>query len=179
MAEYRRRLSQFQPDDAYIFVTWRLHGSLPAQPPDVIYSTPGHEFVAQDRALDWADGARWLGDSRVANVVAEAILACANEKAFYELMAWAVMPNHVHILVLPKAPLPQITHWIKGRTAREANLLLGRTGEKFWQDESYDHWARNAAGRDRIANYIEENPVSAGLVASPEDWRWSSAGWAS
>lgn len=179
MAEYRRRLPHFQPDDAHIFVTWRLYGSLPAALPDAIYATPGHEFVAQDRALDWANGARWLGDSRVANVVSEAILACANEKAFYELKAWAVMPNHVHILVLPKAPLPQITHWIKGKTAREANLLLGRGGEEFWQDESYDHWARNAAGRDRIANYIEENPVSAGLVASPGDWRWSSAGWAS
>ena len=42
------------------------------------------------------------------------------------------MPNHVHMLILPHVPLPQITHWIKGRTAREANLLLERTGEPFW-----------------------------------------------
>lgn len=89
------------------------------------------------------------------------------------------MPNHVHILVLPKAPLRQITQWIKGTTARAGNLLLGLTGEPFWQHESYDHWARDARERDRIAAYIEDNPVSAGLVAKPEDWRWSSAGWAS
>jgi putative transposase len=178
MAEYRRRLPH-PPDDAYIFVTWRLHGSLPAVRPDVIYATPGHEFVAQDRALDWADGARWLSDSRVAHVAAKTILAGASEKALYELMAWAVMPNHVHVLVSPKVPLAKITNWILGRTANEANLLLGRTGTPFWLDESYDHWARNAAGRDRIADYIEENPVSAGLVSRPEDWRWSSAGWAS
>jgi REP element-mobilizing transposase RayT len=179
MAEYRRRLPHFQPDDAYIFVTWRLYGSLPAEQPNVIYATPAHEFVAQDRALDWADGARWLSDSRVAHVVAKTILAGASEKALYELMAWAVMPNHVHVLVLPKVPLEQITNWILWRTAEEANSLLGRMGAPFWQDESYDHRARNAAGRDRLADYIEENPVSAGLVARAEDWRWSSAGWAS
>ena len=179
MAEYRRKLPHFHPDDVYLFVTWRLHGSLPALQPDVVYATPGHAFLAQDRALDRSQGPRWLGDSRLASAVAEVILAGASEKRFYELMAWAVMPNHVHVLMLPKAPLPQTTHWIKGATARAANLLLGRTGEAFWQHESYDHWARNAQERDRIAAYIEDNPVSAGLVAKPEDWRWSSAGWTS
>jgi REP element-mobilizing transposase RayT len=178
MAEYRRKLPHFHPDDAYLLVTWRLHGSLPTAQPDVVYATPGHAFLAQDRALDRSHGPRWLGDSRLANSVAEIILAGANEKKFYELIAWAVMPNHVHILALPKAPLPQITQWIKGRAARAANLLLRRAGEPFRQHESYDHWARNARERDRIAAYIEDNPVSAGLVARAEDWRWSSAGWA-
>ncbi|MCX6620942.1 MAG: transposase, partial [Acidobacteria bacterium] len=85
-----------------------------------------------------------------------------------------VMPNHVHLLILPHAALPLITHWIKGRTAREANLLLGRTGEPFWQHESYDHWVRSARELLRIAAYIEANPVAAGL-STPEDWPWSSA----
>jgi REP element-mobilizing transposase RayT len=85
------------------------------------------------------------------------------------------MPNHVHLLILPRVALPQITHWIKGRTAREANLLLGRVGEPFWQHESYDHWARNERELRRIAAYIEDNPVSAGLAATPDAWPWSSA----
>jgi putative transposase len=59
-------------------------------------------------------------------------MAGATEKQFYELTAWALMPNHVHILVLPKVPLRQITQWIKGRTAREANKILQRMGERFW-----------------------------------------------
>ena len=52
--------------------------------------------------------------------------------------------------------------------------------EPFWQDESYDHWVRNRQQRDRMVRYIEDNPVSAGLVASAEQWGWSSAGgqWA-
>ena len=52
---------------------------------------------------------------------------------------------------------------------------LGRTGEPFWQKESYDHWVRDQAEWDHIAAYIENNPVQAGLVTRAEDYRWSSA----
>src|SRR5450759_971094 len=56
----------------------------------------------------------------------------------------------------------------------EANRILRRTGQ-FWQHESYDHWARDLRQSERIIAYIEENPVSAGVVQRPEDYRWSSA----
>jgi REP-associated tyrosine transposase len=75
----------------------------------------------------------------------------------------------------PIAPLSQITNGVKGVSARDANRILGRVGKKFWQDESFDHWVRNAKQFDRIRAYIEWNPVAAGLVRRPEDWRWSSA----
>ena len=179
MAEYRRRLPHFHPDGEYLFVTWRLHGSLPVPPPDVIHATPGHAFAAQDRALAQSRGTLWLSDSRVARQVAETIRDGERQKRFYESQAWVIMPNHVHLLILPQVALPKITHWIKGRTAREANRLLGRAGEPFWQHESYDHWVRSQKELHRIAAYIEENPVSAGLAATPEDWPWSSATGAS
>jgi REP element-mobilizing transposase RayT len=179
MAEYRRRLPHFHPDGAHLFVTWRLYGSLPVAPLDVIYASPGHAFAAHDRALAQAHGRLWLSDTRVARQIVEAIRTGESRKEFYELQAWVVMPNHVHMLILPHVALSQITHWIKGRTAREANLLLGRTGEPFWQDESHDHWVRNEREFHRIVAYIEENPVSAGLAARPEDWPWSSAARAS
>jgi REP element-mobilizing transposase RayT len=179
MAEYRRRLPHFHPDGEYLFVTWRLHGSLPVAPPDIIYATPGHAFAAQDRALARYHGTQWLSDVRVARQVAETICDGERQRRFYELQAWVVMPNHVHLLILPQVGLPQITRWIKGRTAREANLLLGRSGKPFWQHESYDHWVRSERELQRIAGYIEENPVSAGLAAAPEDWPWSSATTAS
>jgi REP-associated tyrosine transposase len=175
MAEYRRRLPHFHPDDEYLFVTWRLHGSLPVAPPDVIYATPGHAFAAQDRALGQSRGALWLSDMRVARQLAETIREGERQQRFYESEAWVIMPNHVHLLILPQVALPKITHWIKGRTAREANRLLGRAGAPFWQHESYDHWVRSQKELHRIAAYIEENPVSAGLAATPEDWPWSSA----
>ena len=175
MAEYRRRLPHFQPDGEYLFVTWRLHGSLPVAPADVIYATPGHAFAAQDRALAQRRDTLWLSDTSVARHVADTIRDGERKQRFYESQAWVIMPNHVHLLILPQVALPKITHWIKGRTAREANRLLGRASAPFWQHESYDHWMRSQKELHRIAAYIEENPVSAGLAATPEDWLWSSA----
>ena len=64
---------------------------------------------------------------------------------------------------------------VKGYTAREANRMLKRTGEQFWQQESFDHWPRDDHEFFRIIQYIENNPVKAGLVRSPEEWKWSSA----
>jgi putative transposase len=104
-----------------------------------------------------------------------AILFAEAELRLYRLGAWVVMANHVHLLIEPSVPLARITKVLKGFTARRANQLLGRTGERFWQEESYDHWVRNEQEFYRIAAYIERNPVAAGLVEKPEDWAWSSA----
>ena len=54
--------------------------------------------------------------------------------------------------------------------------MLGRTGEAFWQKESYDHWVQNPSEFQKIRMYIEANPVKAGLVRHPQDYPWSSAG---
>ena len=54
--------------------------------------------------------------------------------------------------------------------------MLGRTGQPFWQAESYDHSVRDDRESDRIKEYIENNPVKAGLVANAENYPWSSAG---
>ncbi|MBI4480901.1 MAG: transposase [Acidobacteria bacterium] len=86
------------------------------------------------------------------------------------------MPNHVHVLLMAGGSLERITKTLKGYTARQANKILGRTGHRFWHAESYDHWVRNEEEFSRIVTYIEQNPVSAGLVRHPEDWPWSSAG---
>jgi putative transposase len=174
MPEYRRRLPHFHRDGAYLFLTWRLWGSLPRIPSPLTYPTPGHAFVAADRILHRAhSGPLWLSQPRIANLVLDAILAGESERGFYELCAWAIMPNHVHLLILPKITVAKITRWLKGSTARRANQLLERTGRPFWQDESYDHWVRSGQEFGRIVGYIEENPVSAGLV----DWPWSSRVW--
>ncbi|MGH9718953.1 MAG: transposase [Bryobacteraceae bacterium] len=175
MREYFRRLPHFQPENAYIFLTWRLYGSIPVQK-DTRYATDGHAFVAADRAMDRDQSSpRWLKEPAVASVVAEAIRIGAFERQFYELYAWAVMANHVHLLILPKAPIPVLMRWLKGSTARKANQLLGRTGKPFWRDESHDHWIRNREQLRRLIRCIEANPVVADLVSSAELWPWSSA----
>ena len=112
MLEYRRRLPHFQPDDVYVFLTWRLWGSLPANRQRRTYPTPGHAFVATDRALDChRSGPLWLKDPRIAALVVQSIQIGESDKRFYELCAWVVMPNHVRLLIQPRADLPLITRW--------------------------------------------------------------------
>jgi REP element-mobilizing transposase RayT len=178
MSEYRRRLPHFHPDNVHVFLTWRIWGSLPANAASGAYPTPGHAFTAVDRILDRrTSGTLWLRDHRIADLVSRAILLGDCERHFYRLRAWSVMPNHVHLLILPLVPVPILMRWLKGSTARSANRILGRTGNPFWQDESWDHYLRTSSQIDRTAAYIERNPVSAGLVSSEERWPWSSAGW--
>ena len=55
------------------------------------------------------------------------------------LLAAHVRTNHVHVILEPRLALPPILRWLKGRTGRKANQILGRKGQPFWQDESYDH----------------------------------------
>lgn len=93
----------------------------------------------------------------------------------YELGAFVIMANHVHALLLPRIAPSRLLQSLKGFSAREANRMLGRTGERFWQAESYDHWVRDEQEYERIAAYIENNPIKAGLVERAEDYVWSSA----
>jgi putative transposase len=172
----RRRLPHWQPDGSVLFITWHLYGSVPK----CRYPPPGHlsagkAFVWMDRYLDTTrTGPMWLQQLEVAELVRANIRVGADQK-IYELYAWVIMANHVHLLIEPFIEPCEAMRRIKGRSAREANLLLRRTGEPFWQSESYDHWVRSAEEMTRISRYIENNPVTAGLVARPEDYRWSSA----
>lgn len=179
MTYYVRRLPHWHPEAAWLFVTWRLYGSLPRNPTrHTAHRTPGEAFAAMDRVLDRAQtGPRWLAEPRVAELVQGVILRGQHARELYELRAWVIMPNPVHVLVLPRKPLAGILRDIKSASAREANAMLGRAGQAFWQDESYDHWVRNEAEKERIVHYIEGNPVRAGLAGRAEDFRWSS-GWA-
>ncbi len=88
------------------------------------------------------------------------------------------MANHVHALLTPRQELAQdLTKAIQGVTANRINALHGQHGRTFLQDESYDRWARDESEFLRILEYIENNPVKAGLCARAEQWPWSSASY--
>jgi len=109
-------------------------------------------------------------------MVADAIRCRDTATGHYRLHAYVVMPNHVHMLVTPRVPVSVLMQSLKRFTARQGNRMLARTGQPFWQDESYDRLVRGQTEFERIASYIEMNPVTAGLVASSELFPWSSAG---
>jgi REP element-mobilizing transposase RayT len=173
---YRRRLPHFQAGDRPVFLTWRLHGSLPRNRVFGSEASAGHAFVAMDSLLDRArSGPLHLRRPEIAELMVEALLHGQESMKYYELHAWVVMANHIHVLLAPSVAVAKITHSLKRFTAREANRILHVTGQPFWQDESYDHLVRNTGEFDRIVRYIENNPVTAGLALEPGDFPWSSA----
>ncbi len=141
-------------------------------------------FGHWDEALDhYSESPSWLGQPEIAEIVAEA-LHYRNGKV-YDLLAYCIMPNHVHVVFVvgriaspsyqvneDPIPLQTILQSLKRRTARQANLKLGRQGT-FWQEENYDHVPRDSPETDRIIRYVLNNPVKAGFVDRWEDWPWT------
>ncbi len=170
---YRRKLPHLHVVGVPFFVTWRLYGSLPKERAFSAELTSGQAFVAMDRLLDNArTGPLYLKRPEIAEMVVGAILHGVEK--MYDLHAWVVMSNHVHLLITPRVEPAKIMKSLKRFTAREANKILGMRGS-FWQDESYDRLIRDSAEFERVRRYIEFNPVRAGLVQNSEHYRWSSA----
>src|SRR5260370_6105922 len=116
MLESRRCLPNWIPDEKFVFVTWRLAGTIPESArqkrieqarAERLEAVPvgrtvlpsaqsaGTLFAEQDRELDRATcGPLWLKDVRVAQMVVEALHYCAVQREFYNLHAFVVMPNH-------------------------------------------------------------------------------------
>lgn len=124
--------------------------------------------------LDRGYGECFLRDEKIAKIAVDALLFHAEKK--YKLIAWVVMPIHIHFLAVPfkDIELAEITHSIKSYTAKEANKVLNRTG-KFWQRESFDRYIRNYKHFIKTIDYIENNPVKAELYENYTDWKFSSA----
>ena len=165
------RLYDAVPDD--VVQSWKQQlawiENLPAADPREVTL---RKLIAQYE--DAGYGACWLRDPRIAALVEEALLHFDGQR--YRLIAWCVMPNHVHGLIetWENWPLANIVHSWKSYTAHEANQALGRSGT-FWFREYHDRFIRDERHLANAVEYIERNPVKAGLVGAPEEWRWSSA----
>jgi REP element-mobilizing transposase RayT len=124
-----------------------------------------------ERYLDAGEGSCWLNQPEIANVVQTALKFFDEQR--YLLHAWAVMPNHVHVVVAPKMEwtLSSILHSWKSFTSKECNKRLGRRGE-FWQAESYDHLIRGQQDFEHCVGYTLDNPRKAGL----KNWKWVGRG---
>ena len=127
-----------------------------------------------EKYLDQGYGEAWLGKRPIANLVQNSLLKFDGGR--YRLFAWVVMPNHIHTLMtrFEEYDLKGIWHSLKSYTAHEANKILRRSGQ-FWFEEYYDRYVRNEEHFRRTVEYIENNPVKAGLCKRPEDWLFSSA----
>ncbi len=208
---FRRDLPHIHPVETPLFITFRLHNSIPGivhwkwkeelkSKIDYIENMPVPHFQKQEminleqklhfKKMDnylhvESDSEKYLAIPEIGQLVHDKIVGFHEER--YNLICSSVMPNHGHILFEhyqldnPKTnlkgkdkdyPVSQTMRLIKGATAREANSILGRTGN-FWQKESFDHYIRNDKEMDNVINYIIQNPVKAGLVDDWTKWPWT------
>jgi putative transposase len=164
----------YKPGGTY-FVTFRLADAItPAQlrPKLVSKTTDALELAAAfDPPLTF--GSCILKQPAVATIVQEGILSSREE---CELLAWCIMPNHVHIVFAPSIGFspPRLLQSWKGRSSRLINQMLGRSGP-LWERESFDHLIRNVESLERFIECVEQNPVKAGLCQRPDQWQFSSA----
>ncbi len=205
----RRRLPHWDQPGATYFVTTCLLGSIPAQGLMEIEQMrsrlegrvrPAHVrpddwkarlwkriFAGREDWLDCKPAVRYLEDKRLATEVVRSLKHFDGER--YDLVAWVVMPSHLHWVFRPRdawirsvgtatnrrSPRQRIQHSVNLHTAIECNRLLGRTGG-FWQRESYHHCVRDEEELERIVAYIHGNPIRAGLAKHDVDFPFSSAG---
>ncbi len=214
---YHRNLPHYQPEGAMYHVVFRLAGSLPVEVVESLqqeneqaklriasiqnYNERRESYLLQqteylkkfDALLDEANsGPLWLAEPAVADLVAAALHKPDGSK--YDLFAFTIMSNHVHVVFqhLPgerdssrsgkgrakargttsEYVVTDILRLIKGSTAYECNKILHRS-EAFWQHESYDHVIRNEEELERTILYVLNNPVKAHLVDDWKLWKWT------
>lgn len=168
-------------------ITYRLADSLPQEKlrllEDELLSLPedARESAKRQKIEHWLDagmGCCALRHPEVARYVQNAFLHFHGER--YHLHAWCIMPNHVHVLIQPLTDLAAIVQSWKSFTARwvlarNVELELGVAGKNLWMREYWDRYIRDENHYRRTVDYIHQNPVTAGLCASPQAWLWSSA----
>jgi REP element-mobilizing transposase RayT len=187
----RGYLPHFDAGEAPQSITFRLAGALPTtllrQWREELRLSAGAQQVEAHRRVAAAEerrrieeylnlgiGPTWLADPRIGGLVEDALRFFDSKR--YRLHAWVVMPNHVHVVLMLVANVSVsriVASW-KSYTATRSNALLDRRGA-FWQEDYFDRLIRDERHFHAAVAYVENNPVVAGLCATPEAWPFSSA----
>jgi putative transposase len=176
------RLPHWEQARTVYFVTFRLADALPAgllrqweieraawlhhhpEPwmPDTELEYHTRFSGAVERWLDEAHGECVLRQSAAARIVGDALNYFNNTR--YEQLCWVVMPNHIHVVCMPKESwrLEDIVHAWKSFTAHALNKHLGRTGG-IWQKDYFDRIIRDEDHLRKVIRYVRNNPVKARL----------------
>ena len=134
--------------------------------------SPGAVFHIASRTIRHV---RWFDNSHVADGIVR-ILCESRVRSDTQLLAWAIMPTHYHLIVRQgSAPLARLV----GRVNQRIAFLV----QRFYDHEGYvfERRFRHVECKDaqHLRNaivYVHRNPVDAGICADPAEYRWSSHG---
>jgi REP element-mobilizing transposase RayT len=181
----RGYLPHFDIGEIQQAITFRLADALPReviirwqQELESTDSEPAQEQlrIRIARYEDAGHGSCLLRDPAHAELVQNTLLHFDDQR--YRLLEWCVMPNHVHVLIhcIKGTRIGELVKSWKIHTTRGINQMLGRQGS-LWAPDYHDRYIRDLDHFNNAKAYIRNNPVKAGLCASPEDWPWSSGGY--
>jgi putative transposase len=172
-------------------ITYRLADSLPAavlerMDAELCNLPPERQDPERRKRIEaWLDaghGCCVLREPEAAACVVDTWQHFAGER--YDLIAWVVIPNHVHLLIrtYEGVALGKIVQSWKNYTSRQIRNMMEDMGrardlpaQGLWMREYWDRYIRNERHFQAVVAYIHENPVKARLVGKAEDWLWSSA----
>ena len=176
---YKRYLPHIEGAE-YQMITYRLSDSLPKKALlrlKQFSQEDQHEKIEELMAQGF--GSCILAIPEVANEVISSWIFYDQKR--YDVLAYVVMPNHVHILikVYKNETLATIVKSWKSFSARKIQSILPKLNkpalEPIWQKDYWDRYIRDKDHFYYAMEYIHKNPTKAGLVKKPEDWTWSSA----
>jgi REP element-mobilizing transposase RayT len=192
----QRRLPHWRQDGCAYSLTCHLGDSLPTHILQLWSGVRGHwldlhpppwtdaeaseyheRFTEQmERHLDAGCGSCVLRRPECAQAVVDTL--AHGDGAQYDLGTFVVMPNHVHLLVVPRPghDLSDLTHAWERISAHRINRALGRRGS-LWSEDAYDHIVRDQAELERTDAYVRQNPEKAGLQQGMFVLGGSTEGW--
>lgn len=174
---YRRKIPHRNKIGLVQFITFRLADSLSQeklrQIEEELKQLPPEKIDTERRKkmqywLDQGMGACSLANPKMAEVIQNALFHHDGNK--YDLLAWSIMPNHVHVLIKTNADLDRIIQSWKSFTGRWAmqnnsshNLGIKKDAKRFWSDVNWDRFIRDEDHFYNTVNYILNNPYKAKL----------------
>ena len=162
----RRNLPHIDLVDRYQFVTFRTHDSIDEYLKRIAnkdISTSLKQYEA-DQYLDTSKKGAYLNGEVLAYLYR---FLLSKDRLLYELVAFSIMPNHLHLLFKQKEKIAKTVLLIKGASSFEINKILGRKGA-FWEKGYFDKGIRDEAHFGIVYDYIANNAVKAGLNDSKE-----------
>jgi len=144
----------------YQFITFRTHDSVDVYLTKLTQKALPNRQKQQlmDEYLDQSTSGAVLND---AALVLLTELIKSHDSVLYELFAFCIMPNHVHLLIKPLIELDKLIHKLKGRSAKLINESLGTAG-RFWAADYYDKLIRDEKHFSVVYRYIKNNPLVLG-----------------